>query len=444
MTQILGIRFKDYGQTYYFDAGEAQVYRGRQVVVETEQGQGLGTVMDIFDTLPEGVAAESLKPIVRVADDSDLTAAKELQTLSRQAFLFCKRRISERGLDMKLVDVEIYFDKSKFLFYFTAPGRIDFRDLVKDLVREYRSRIELRQIGVRHETQMLGAIGNCGQLCCCRRFLRKFEPVTIKMAKEQNLFLNPNKISGICGRLLCCLAYEQQNYEEFQKLCPKVGKKVLTGAGQVKVLRTNFFRQSITILPEEGQEKELSLEEWTELLERKPPEPGEVPASQPEARAPRQGQRPGGAGQPRQGQSSGRGEDRRQPTDRPERGGPDRNPDRPAPDRPTQDRSAQDRPMQDRPAQDRSAQDKPRGNQPPRRDAAPGVAPLAGQPGIPALPQGAQLQLPMGLPSPADADADQPQVPESLAEGEQNASRRRSGRRRRRRKPKDTAPSTSE
>ncbi len=167
---------------------------------------------------------------------------------------------------MKLVDVEVYFDRSKIIFYFTAPTRVDFRELVKDLVKVYRTRIELRQIGVRHETQMIGGIGNCGQICCCRRFLRKFEPVTIKMAKDQNLFLNPAKISGVCGRLLCCLAYEENHYLEFQEQLPKIGKRYQTQKGLLRVVRANIFRQTITVLNEEGQEEEIPLSEWKSIV----------------------------------------------------------------------------------------------------------------------------------------------------------------------------------
>ncbi len=285
MSHILGMKFKDYGQTYHFDSGAFVVAPGDAVLVETEQGLGLGRVVDISENPPVGVDSEGIKPIFKVASEEDVQTAQENEAQAREAFRFCKVRVRERGLDMKLVDVEVFFDRSKMIFYFTAPGRIDFRELVKDLVREYRTRIELRQIGVRHETQMLGAVGNCGQVCCCRRFLRKFEPVTIKMAKEQNLFLNPSKISGICGRLLCCLAYEQKNYEQFQKLCPKTGKKFQTSLGMVKILRTNFFRQSVTILPENGEEQELSVEEWARITGKSPdrePAPAQAEAASPE------------------------------------------------------------------------------------------------------------------------------------------------------------------
>jgi len=217
MSQILGVKFNDYGQVYYFASGPFVVREGQHVIVKTDQGMGLGHVVLIKQAPPESEESEDEghKAIYRLANDKDMEAVEENKTLSRDAFKYCRKCIAEHKLGMKLVDVEVFFDRSKMIFYFTAPGRIDFRELIKDLVREYRTRIELRQIGVRHETQMLGAIGNCGQICCCRRFMRKFVPVTIKMAKEQNLFLNPTKISGICGRLLCCLSFEQKGYENF-------------------------------------------------------------------------------------------------------------------------------------------------------------------------------------------------------------------------------------
>jgi cell fate regulator YaaT (PSP1 superfamily) len=207
----------------------------------------------------------SLPRILRAASQQDWEKERQNRELAREAGVFCRRCIAQRSLDMKLVDVEVFFDRSKLIFYFTAPSRIDFRELVKELVQEYRTRIELRQIGVRHETQMVGAVGNCGMACCCRRYLRKFASVTIRMAKEQNLFLNPAKISGICGRLLCCLAYEQDNYDNFHKACPRLGKKYLTRRGNMKVLRANMFRNSLVVLTESNEELELTLEEWQAL-----------------------------------------------------------------------------------------------------------------------------------------------------------------------------------
>ena len=248
MSQILGVKFNDYGQVYYFASGPFVVREGQHVIVKTDQGMGLGKVILIRQAPQEDEEeeADGYKTIYRLANEKDMESVTENEELSKGAYQFCRKCISKHKLGMKLVDVEVFFDRSKMIFYFTAPGRIDFRELIKELVREYRTRIELRQIGVRHETQMIGAIGNCGQICCCRRFMRKFVPVTIKMAKEQNLFLNPTKISGICGRLLCCLSFEQKGYEEFHRLCPRVGKKYTTSLGSVKVLRSNFFKKTLS------------------------------------------------------------------------------------------------------------------------------------------------------------------------------------------------------
>lgn len=270
MGQIVGLKFKDQGQVYYFNSSPFVVNVGDEVLVKTEEGQGLGKVVTIKSEPPADISREDLKSIFRIATEEDRQTAKESWQLARQAFAYCKKCIRERELEMKLVDVDVYFDRSKMIFYFTAPGRIDFRELVKDLVKEYKTRIELRQIGVRHETQMLGGLGNCGQVCCCRRYLRRFEPVTIKMAKEQNLFLNPAKISGVCGRLLCCLSYEQENYTRFQKRCPKLGKSYSTTLGKVKLLRANIFRDSLVVLTDSGEEREMSLEEWEHVVTKQP------------------------------------------------------------------------------------------------------------------------------------------------------------------------------
>lgn len=202
---------------------------------------------------------------IRLAQEDEIVKATKHEELVEQAFEFCRNCIKNHGLEMKLVDVEILLDRSKMIFYFTAPTRIDFRELVKDLVREYRTRIELRQIGVRHETQMLGALGNCGMVICCRRYLKNFAPVTIKMAKEQNLFLNPAKISGICGRLLCCLSYEQDTYDAFHNAAPKIGKRYTTDMGILKVVRTNMFKNTVAVLNEQGQEQEIDVDGWEGL-----------------------------------------------------------------------------------------------------------------------------------------------------------------------------------
>ncbi|WP_415718023.1 regulatory iron-sulfur-containing complex subunit RicT [Maridesulfovibrio sp.] len=331
MSQILGVKFNDFGQIYYFSSGPFVVREGHSVIVKTEQGMGLGKVFVVQQDLPEDISEDSIKSIYRLAGDEDLEAEAENKELARAAHRFCKNCIDRQKLEMKLVDVEVFFDRSKMIFYFTAPGRIDFRELVKDLVKEYRTRIELRQIGVRHETQMLGAIGNCGQICCCRRFMRKFMPVTIRMAKEQNLFLNPTKISGICGRLLCCLSFEQENYEDFHRKSPKTGKKYNTVHGAVRVTRTNFFRNTLTVLPEQGEEIEIPLDDWPDMLKS---------SSQERDSGPREG------GESRRGRSGGKdrnsndsdGGDARGQRQRPERSKSDRG----RPDRPRQERTAQE------------------------------------------------------------------------------------------------------
>ncbi len=276
---IVGIRFRPHGQLYYFSS-EIDLFMDDGVVVETEQGIGYGRVCYACETLSENVVEGPIIPILRKATAEDCQAGFENEELAKQAFQFCKNCIVDRGLDMKLVDVEVFFDRSKIIFYFTAPARIDFRELVKDLVREYRARIELRQIGVRHETQMVGAVGNCGMVCCCRRYLRKFAPVTIRMAKEQNLFLNPAKISGICSRLLCCLSFEQENYDNFHNQCPKLGKKYQTDMGDMKVLRANMFRNTVSLLNERNEEVEMTLEEWQDIKPNRTESASKTPQKQ--------------------------------------------------------------------------------------------------------------------------------------------------------------------
>ena len=272
---IAGVRFSASGQVFFFAAPEQTVRVGTKVLVKLEQGAALGEVASLLDAALGKFLGEPLGKITGLATAQDIALDAENRILTAEASAFCKTCIRQRDLDMKLVDVEVLHDRSKIIFFFTAPSRIDFRELVKDLVRNYRTRIELRQIGVRHETQMIGGIGNCGSVCCCHRFLRKFAPVTIKMAKEQNLFLNPAKLSGMCGRLLCCLAYEQENYDEFHKRSPKIGKKYKTDSGIVKVMRANLFRQSIFVLDEANVESEYQLEEWEALHPQRYDQPGQ-------------------------------------------------------------------------------------------------------------------------------------------------------------------------
>lgn len=277
--RALGIRLRKSGQVFFFPDDRQTVRIGSKVIVSQEYGPSLGEVVSIvYDELfaardEEGSPVVPGK-VIGLATAQDIAQHAENCILGAEASAFCKTCIRQRGLDMKLVDVEVLHDRSKIIFFFTAPSRIDFRELVKDLVRNYRTRIELRQIGVRHETQMIGGLGNCGMVCCCHQYLRKFAPVTIKMAKEQNLFLNPAKLSGMCGRLLCCLSFEQSNYEEFNRRCPKLGKKYTTSKGTMKVLRANMFSQNLAVLAESGEETEMSLEEWEALDPHRAEPPG--------------------------------------------------------------------------------------------------------------------------------------------------------------------------
>lgn len=276
MKRIVSVKFGASGQIELYACEDPFVIQGDFALVDTEQGLYMGRVMRVHETCPEEANPETLPLVLRKADPQDMQVENDNREMLFKAKKFCDQRVRERKLDMKLVDVETLFDSTKLIFYFTAPTRIDFRELVKDLVREYHTRIELRQIGVRHETQMLGALGSCGMTCCCRRFLRKFMPVTIKMAKEQNLFLNPTKISGICGRLLCCLSYEQENYDIFHRSCPRLGKRYQTTKGPVKVLRANLFRNSVVVLSDQNEELEFTLDEWKELEPRRPDTPAGV------------------------------------------------------------------------------------------------------------------------------------------------------------------------
>ncbi|GAB6887348.1 hypothetical protein JCM13304A_08460 [Desulfothermus okinawensis JCM 13304] len=269
MRNYVGIKFRDYGQVYFFVNDHLKVKKGDKVVVSTEEGIGLGVVCVVRKNPPKDIDVSEIKPIDRVATEEDLIKEQENNILSKEASSFCKKNIEKLGLEMKLVDVEVRFDRSKIIFYFTAPTRVDFRELVKILVRQYHTRIELRQIGVRHEAQMVGGVGNCGRICCCRLFLKRFEPVTIKMAKEQQLFLNPSKISGTCGRLLCCLNFERDLYTDFQRRCPKIGRKYHTRLGEIRILRANIFRDSLIVDTGSGIEKEISLTEWLEITQGK-------------------------------------------------------------------------------------------------------------------------------------------------------------------------------
>ena len=247
MTKVIGVRFKQTGKLYYFDPGALDLREGDHVIVETARGTECGEVAKGVHEVPDAGIVKPLKTVTRMADAVDVRRMEKNRADEKQAFAVCEERIAKHKLDMKLVDVEYTLDRSKILFYFTADGRIDFRDLVKDLAGTFRTRIELRQIGVRDETRMLGGLGICGQPFCCSRFLKDFQPVSIKMAKEQGLSLNPAKISGACGRLMCCLVYEQPAYEYLNKVTPGVGSIVKTPEGTGAVVETNVVAGTLRV-----------------------------------------------------------------------------------------------------------------------------------------------------------------------------------------------------
>ena len=249
MKEIVGVRFKKLGKIYFFNPRRWRVKKGDKVIVETAQGEELGEVMIASKTVPENKIVEPLKSIIRIANGRDFRRYKECREIEEKAFEICKKKIKAHGLNMTLTDVEVKFDNSKILFYFTADGRIDFRDLVKDLASIYKTRIELRQIGVRDEVRKIGGNGVCGRELCCCTFLNDFEAVSIKMAKEQNISLNPSKISGNCGRLMCCLKYENEVYEEKLKHLPHIGAIVKTeeGIGEIDSIETLKERVRVKI-----------------------------------------------------------------------------------------------------------------------------------------------------------------------------------------------------
>ena len=241
MAVVIGVRFKDVGKVYYFDPGEEMLKKGDKVIVETARGIECGEVaMENGDVAEESII-HPLKKMIRKANEADLKKVEQNEKLEKNAFEICLKKIADHKLEMKLVDVEYTFDNNKILFYFTADGRVDFRELVKDLASVFRTRIELRQIGVRDEAKMLGGLGICGKPFCCSTFLGEFQPVSIKMAKEQGLSLNPVKISGTCGRLMCCLKYEQAAYTDLLKTTPKVGAIVTTPEGKGVVVDQNLL-----------------------------------------------------------------------------------------------------------------------------------------------------------------------------------------------------------
>ncbi len=258
MATVIGAKFKAAGKTYYFDPGEMEMQRGDFVIVDTARGPEYGRVTMNRTEIPDEKLALPLKPVLKIADEQDAKIDEENKRREKEAFGICREKIAKHGLEMKLIDVSYVFDRSKIMFYFTAEGRVDFRELVKDLASVFKTRIELRQIGVRDETKMLGGIGICGRPVCCSTFLSDFAPVSIKMAKLQNLSLNPSKISGNCGRLMCCLKNEQETYEHLRSKLPAKGDRVRLPDDSVgEVADVNVLRQTVKVLVEENDEKEI-------------------------------------------------------------------------------------------------------------------------------------------------------------------------------------------
>ena len=247
MKKIVSVRFKPTGKSYYFDPGSLEPEVGSYLMVKTARGDECGEVAQGVHSLPDVVVPRDLKPVVRVADDADIRRMRQNREDEKKAFVLAEERIEKHQLEMKLIDVEYTYSRNKILFYFTADGRVDFRELVKDLAGVFRTRIELRQIGVRDESKMLGGLGICGQPFCCSRFLKNFQPVSIKMAKEQGLSLNPAKISGSCGRLMCCLSYEQPAYEYLGRITPMVNSTVKTPDGQGTVTEVNLISGQLRV-----------------------------------------------------------------------------------------------------------------------------------------------------------------------------------------------------
>ena len=258
MTKVIGVRFRTAGKIYYFDPTRFEIKKGDHVIVETARGVEYGTVVGGIREVDDSKVVQPLKPVLRIATERDNEQEAANKGKEKEAFRICQEKIRKHGLDMKLIDAEYTFDNNKVLFYFTADGRIDFRELVKDLASAFKTRIELRQIGVRDETKILGGIGICGRRLCCHTHLSEFVPVSIKMAKEQNLSLNPTKISGVCGRLMCCLKHEEETYEDLNRRLPNIGDYVTTDDGlKGEVSSVNVLRQQVKVIVNVDDEKEI-------------------------------------------------------------------------------------------------------------------------------------------------------------------------------------------
>ena len=272
MATIIGVQFQKNGKLYYFDSNGIDAKTGDYIIVDTARGYDLGEVIMGTRDIDDESWSTPLKKAIRIATEQDIQHGMENRNKEKEAFSICQKKIAEHKLEMKLVSVEYAFDNSKILFFFTANGRVDFRSLVKDLASIFKMRIELRQIGVRDEAKMLGGLGPCGRPICCGTFLDQFQPVSIKMAKEQNLSLNPTKISGVCGRLMCCLKYEQEHYEMTRKKMPKVGREVITPDGKGSVTELNIVKETVFVRMTNGDTseiKEYPLENITRIQDGK-------------------------------------------------------------------------------------------------------------------------------------------------------------------------------
>ena len=267
MTRVIGVRFRPAGKIYFFAPGKYNIHTGDKVIVETARGVEFGTVVTGQKDVEDDKITQPLKPVIRIATQDDIRKEEKNREKEKEAFGICLEKIRKHGLEMKLIDAEYTFDNNKVLFYFTADGRIDFRELVKDLASVFRTRIELRQIGVRDETKIRGGIGICGRPLCCNTYLSEFAPVSINMAKEQNLSLNPSKISGVCGRLMCCLTNEEETYEELNSRLPSNGDHVTTPEGlRGDVQSVNVLRQQVKVIVTlDNDEKEIREYKASEL-----------------------------------------------------------------------------------------------------------------------------------------------------------------------------------
>ncbi len=283
MVNVIGVRFQNAGKLYFFDPGQLWPTPGDFVIVETSRGVEFGEVVTAIHEINDEQLESPLKRVLRIASAQDVQHNRDNKRAEKDAYAICQKKIVEHKLDMKLVSVEYTFDNSKILFYFTANGRVDFRSLVKDLASVFKTRIELRQIGVRDEAKMLGGLGPCGRPICCGAFLGDFQPVSIKMAKEQNLSLNPIKISGVCGRLMCCLKYEQDTYEQTRKRMPRVGREIQTPDGMGTVTELNVIKETVRVRIMKGDSSELKDYPLEELQKLAPEPAASKPAAQVES-----------------------------------------------------------------------------------------------------------------------------------------------------------------